>query len=269
MIRIFVSLLGFMFLSIAAAAEPDAAGCKDYFVTRLAGYRIWECDVKDFDSAVFAEGTNKETKVDGRIVTNFYQQPDDATPNSPALVRRNYENALKAAGWIVIYSDNDTLTEKQTKDGEERWAQLTGNGGSSYQLLLAQKAGMQQSVVSAGDMLTALNKDGHISLHINFDTGKATIKPDSKSIVDQVIALMKQNSQLNLSIEGHTDNVGATASNKTLSVARAQSVVSALVNAGVAQSRLSAAGFGQERPIADNNTEDGRAQNRRVDLVKK
>ena len=128
---------------------------------------------------------------------------------------------------------------------------------------------MQQSVVTADDMATALNRDGRISLHINFDTGKSTIKPDSQPIVDQIVAMMKSNSSLQLSVEGHTDNVGNAQANQTLSQSRAQAVVAAVTGAGIAASRLSASGFGQTKPVADNSTDAGRAQNRRVDLVKK
>jgi outer membrane protein OmpA-like peptidoglycan-associated protein len=252
----------------STATAADAAGCKDYFVTRLAGYDLWQCDDKDFDSFAFAEGTDKETKVDGRIVDNWYRLPDDAKPNSKAIVRRNYENALKQAGWTVVYSDDDLLTEKQTVGGQERWVQLASNDGASYELRVAQKGAMEQSVTTAADMSSALKKDGRVTLQINFDTGKATIKPDSQSIVDQIVQLLRDDSTLKLSIEGHTDNVGDAASNKTLSDARAKSVVAAIVAKGIAAGRLTSIGYGQDKPIADNSTEQGRAKNRRVELVK-
>jgi OmpA-OmpF porin, OOP family len=69
-------------------------------------------------------------------------------------------------------------------------------------------------------------------------------------------------------IEGHTDNTGTPASNQTLSQARAKSVVEALVTGGISRDRLAAKGFGQDRPIADNRTDEGRAKNRRVEIVK-
>jgi outer membrane protein OmpA-like peptidoglycan-associated protein len=74
---------------------------------------------------------------------------------------------------------------------------------------------------------------------------------------------------MKISIEGHTDNVGAAAANKTLSDNRARSVMNAVVGGGIAANRLSAAGFGADKPIADNRSEDGRAKNRRVELVKR
>lgn len=81
--------------------------------------------------------------------------------------------------------------------------------------------------------------------------------------------MMKTNSDLKIGVEGHTDNVGTPASNKTLSEARAKSVVTAIVSQGISADRLTPVGFGQDKPVADNTTEEGRAKNRRVELVKK
>jgi outer membrane protein OmpA-like peptidoglycan-associated protein len=130
------------------------------------------------------------------------------------------------------------------------------------------KEAMKQDV-TASNLLDALNRDGHIALYINFDTGKATIKPKSKPIITQIVEMLKANQGLMVSVEGHTDNVGTPASNKTLSDQRAKTVVAAIVAQGIDAKRLSALGHGQDKPIADNKTEEGRAKNRRVELVKK
>jgi outer membrane protein OmpA-like peptidoglycan-associated protein len=86
--------------------------------------------------------------------------------------------------------------------------------------------------------------------------------------VVQIAALLEDNPLLKLTIEGHTDNVGGAKVNKSLSEARARAVVAVLVTMGIAPTRLKAAGFGQERPVADNATAEGRAKNRRLELVK-
>jgi OOP family OmpA-OmpF porin len=270
MLRIPRSLLLTLLIATPAyAVEPDAEGCKDFYVSRLAGYSISDCTLNDFDSFTFASGQTVETEVQGKIVMNSYKQPDDAAANSALKVQMNYLNALRADGWTIMFNDRDLLVAKQVKNGEERWFQLDDNGGSYYNLHLAQKGGMQQSVVSSDDMATALNRDGRISLHINFDTGRSTIKPESLPIVDQIAALMKGSAALQLGVEGNTDNVGSPQSNKALSLARAQAVVAAVAGKEIAVSRLTAVGFGQDKPVADNSTEEGKAQNRRVDLVKK
>ncbi len=241
-------------VSRADSSMPsDADGCKDFCVSRLAGYNIADCAQSDFDLFVFADGQSAHTTVEGKIVHDTHYQPAHTAPNSKALVNQNSMNALRANGSTVVYEDRDSVVAKQIKNGAERWVLVDGNGGSYYMLHLAKQAGMQQSVVTADDMSTALNRNGRISLRINFDTGRSTIKPDSLPMIDQIAATMKGNGALQISVEGNTDNLGEPQSNLVISRARAQSVV----------------GHGQEDTVADNSTEDGRAENRRVDLVKK
>ena len=104
---------------------------------------------------------------------------------------------------------------------------------------------------------------------MRFDTGKATIKAESLPLLDQVIAMLTGSGSLKLNVEGHTDNQGADAENQKLSEGRAKSVMAHLVSKGIPAARLASAGFGASRPVADNRSEEGRAKNRRVELVKK
>ncbi|MEO5695085.1 MAG: OmpA family protein, partial [Usitatibacter sp.] len=138
----------------------------------------------------------------------------------------------------------------------------------SYKLWVTEVAQMQQ-VVAANKLLDELNKNGFIALYINFDTGKWDLKDDGKATVAEIVKMLKTAPTLKIGIEGHTDNVGQAAANKTLSEKRAQSVMNAIVAGGIDAKRLSSAGFGQEKPVADNRGEEGRAKNRRVELVKK
>jgi K(+)-stimulated pyrophosphate-energized sodium pump len=100
-----------------------------------------------------------------------------------------------------------------------------------------------------------------------FDTGSATIKSESTKQLEQLAAVLKAYPNVAISIEGHTDNTGDAAANKTLSVERAAAVEKALERLGVDDARISSAGYGPAKPIASNDTEDGRAQNRRVEVV--
>jgi outer membrane protein OmpA-like peptidoglycan-associated protein len=160
------------------------------------------------------------------------------------------------------------MVGKIVKDGSELWVEVATLGGDDYYLTVVLKELMKQDV-TASAMFEALNRDGHIALYINFDFGKSIIRDESKPIIEQIVQMMKSNPDLKVGVEGHTDNVGTPASNKPLSEERAKSVVSAIVGQGISSDRLSPAGFGQDKPIADNNTEEGRAKNRRVELVKK
>lgn len=92
--------------------------------------------------------------------------------------------------------------------------------------------------------------------------------PDSQAQIEQIVALLKDNPDLKLGIYGHTDNTGDAKHNLKLSEQRAESVVAALTKAGIESNRLTAKGFGDTQPVANNASEDGKAKNRRVELVK-
>lgn len=100
---------------------------------------------------------------------------------------------------------------------------------------------------------------------VNFDFNKANIRPDAAGILKEAATILKDNT-VNVSVEGHTDSVGSDQYNLKLSLRRAAAVKAFLVKEGVAESRLSTRGLGESQPVASNDTDDGRAQNRRVEL---
>lgn len=101
---------------------------------------------------------------------------------------------------------------------------------------------------------------------IEFTTGRSTIKVESYPVLDEIAQVLKENTSMRLRVEGHTDSVGSAAVNKRLSQSRAEAVRDYLISRGIGPDRLVAVGHGQERPIADNSTEEGRAKNRRVEF---
>lgn len=126
-------------------------------------------------------------------------------------------------------------------------------------------------VVEAKEMETALARDGRIAIYgIFFDFDKAVIKPESRSQIDQLGTLLKDNPKLEILIVGHTDGKGAFDYNQSLSQRRAQAVSEALVSGhGIPAARLTPAGAGMVAPVASNRTEEGRARNRRVEIVER
>lgn len=99
-----------------------------------------------------------------------------------------------------------------------------------------------------------------------FETGKSTLKPESQEQLKNIAAIMKAYPSVEIKLGGYTDNTGNADTNKKLSDARAKNVMAELVKLGVAAKRMAAEGYGQEHPVADNSTEAGRAQNRRIDV---
>jgi outer membrane protein OmpA-like peptidoglycan-associated protein len=124
--------------------------------------------------------------------------------------------------------------------------------------------------LDSGGIAKLLDEQGKLALYgIQFDFNQATIKPESAQVLGQVAEVLKNQPDLKLMIEGHTDNVGKPAYNMELSRKRAQSVKDYLIqNHQVDGARLTTQGFGDTKPMAKNDTETGRAQNRRVELVK-
>lgn len=102
---------------------------------------------------------------------------------------------------------------------------------------------------------------------INFESGSAEIKPSSYALLDSAVDVMTRFPDLNLSIEGHTDNKGTDEDNQKLSEDRAAAVMAYLVGKGISEDRLQAKGFGETKPVADNETAKGRAENRRIEFV--
>jgi outer membrane protein OmpA-like peptidoglycan-associated protein len=135
---------------------------------------------------------------------------------------------------------------------------------------IIEKQVMQQEVtLDAAGMANSIADTGSVAIYgINFDTASSVLKQDSEPAIDEIAKLLTDNPALKVYIVGHTDMVGDAASNMKLSLARAQSVINALVSKhGIIASRLIAFGNGPYAPIASNKTDEGRAKNRRVELV--
>jgi len=114
-----------------------------------------------------------------------------------------------------------------------------------------------------------LMQDGKIiSNGIRFNVNKATLKPESMGIINEIADLMKKNPGISFSVEGHTDSDGSDTYNQTLSEQRAATVVSTLINLGIDSGRLTSTGWGESKPLDTNSTPEGKANNRRVEFLK-
>jgi OOP family OmpA-OmpF porin len=151
------------------------------------------------------------------------------------------------------------------------WIQIEmGNGAEYWETVVVETTLTQDVVANAAELSTGISASGHIVVNgILFDTAKADVKPESSPAIEQVAKMLAQDPKLKVYVVGHTDNVGALASNLDLSKRRAAAVVQMLITQyHVAADRLAPYGDGPYAPIQTNDTEAGRALNRRVELVK-
>jgi OmpA-OmpF porin, OOP family len=268
---VFILMAGFALL----IAQEDREGCKDpALFTRMPGYHIYRCDDLQFDRFEFRIGDNKTQIVEGHSLLIYYDLNDNVKAPSPLQTVRNYTNAVKKIGGQVVYEWDDAgpyATMKVVKNGMEVWATIAASYNGSYNIQVIEKEAMKQDVVAdASSMASSIKETGKVAIYgIYFDTGKATLKPESQPTLLEIAKLLKTNPGLKLYVVGHTDNTGAFDANVKLSMDRAAAVVNALVSKqSVNAASLKACGDGPTSPVATNDTEEGKALNRRVELVK-
>jgi OOP family OmpA-OmpF porin len=273
--KIIGSFMLMLVFSVPLIAQDDADGSKDpALFTRMPGFYVSRYDDIQFDRFEFLIKPDKTQAVEGHSIFIIYWLKDDAQSPSAIQIVRNYTNAIKKAGGQVIYEFEDGGSQnaimKLVKDKKEVWPYVTA-AGHTYNLNIIEKEAMNQDVVAdANSMATAIKETGKVALYgIYFDTGMAVLKPESLPALQEIAKLLKANPNLKLYVVGHTDNTGAFDANMKLSMERSAAVVNALVSQhGIAAAGLKACGDGPTAPVATNDTEEGKALNRRVELVK-
>jgi OOP family OmpA-OmpF porin len=289
--------LGFL-LSIASL--PAQVLAKDHpLIKPYPGSRGGITAEREFDEYELITGPIKDGKLtqsqhlEGKVTELQYSIPDGRTVLE---VYRNYEAALKQAGFEVLFACKGAecgsgraqvkgletilvwgemprvLSAKLSRPEGDAYVALHIPNTSKVILNIVEVKPMETGMVAvnAAALASDIGKAGHVAVYgIYFDTGKADIKPESEPVLQEIAKLLKEDAALKLHVVGHTDNVGALAMNLELSKRRAAAVMQALTSQhGVAAARLNAEGVGPLAPVASNDSEGGRAKNRRVELVK-
>lgn len=268
-----LGLVSFAMVGLAAAEQTDIKGCQDHpLLTRMPTYWIHHCANKEFDAFAFPVALKQTETVEGkRSDLSYYPQATATTRPSELQIRRNFDSAITRLGGKLVYSAPPRSTYTVKRDGKEFWVQLTTEFTGKYGLTIVEKAGMAQDIeANAGAFAADLRSTGHVAIHgLYFDTGKTDLKPESQAAIGEIAKLLQGDPALKVYVVGNTDNVGTYESNLKLSQGRAEAVVAALTGThGIAAARLRACGIGPLAPVASNDAEDGRARNRRVELVR-
>jgi len=272
-ILFFVALVLFYSSSFS---QEDAKGSKDHpLFNRMPGYRIMGYEDKDFNVFdKFLDENGKKMIVEGHYFYFNYGLNDGEKMASGPQVLRNYINAVKKTGGTVVYEEGCcNVYLKLIKNNRITWVRVKAyTDAGSYQVWIVEEEEMEQViVVDAKSMMSDINAQGRVAIYgIYFDFDKSDVKPESDPTLKEISKLLAENPTLNLYVVGHTDNVGDFSYNMKLSQERADAVVKTLVSKyGVNKKRLTPAGVGPLAPVTSNDTEEGKAKNRRVELIKK
>lgn len=253
-------------------AVSDRPGGKDHpLFSRMPGFYIFAYRETEFDRYEFQLEGGKREAVEGHYYEIGYKPNPGIQLPSPIQVNRNYINAAKAIGGqqIASYKNGWNSVLKIVRNNMETWVYINAYGGE-YHLHIIEKQLMEQDVTANADsMAQSIKATGKATLYgIYFDTGKAVIKPESEPALKEIVKLLQADPKLKLYVVGHTDNAGTYDYNVKLSKERAEAVVKTLTGKhGIAASRLLACGAGPIAPAESNKTEEGKAKNRRVELV--
>jgi outer membrane protein OmpA-like peptidoglycan-associated protein len=256
-------------------AQEDKEGSKDpALFTRMPGYYIDRYDDLQFDRYEFRISDEKTQAVEGRHLFIIYYPKNNVQIPSPLQIVRNFTNAVKKISGQLVYEYDDAgpcVVLKVVKNGLEVWAFVYASGNGSYSIHIIEKQAMNQDVIAdANSLANSIKESGKVAVYgIYFDTGKSILKPESQPTLQEITKLLGTDPNLKLYVVGHTDNTGIFDANMKLSMDRAAAVVNALVSQfSVNAARLKASGDGPTSPVASNDNEEGRALNRRVELVK-
>ena len=232
----------------------------------LEVYRNYEDELKSKGFQIVNSGALSDLKFDGSFLATVMQEGGFAPGFYPGSVQNVYEiSAVKPDPTGDIHLRVITMEATGAQFGMQ-----PGDVGIVVDTVRVKGVTNKMVDGTADDMSKQLASTGSVNLYgIYFDTDKTDIKPESKGTLDEVGKLMSGDASLKLKVVGHTDNVGSADHNNDLSLRRAQSVVQALTTTySVDSSRLTPSGAGSTQPVASNDTDDGRAKNRRVELVK-
>lgn len=220
-------------------------------------------------------GTNKNYER-VRIYQNSADHGGGERSYYPGIPRGTGESRVSSPGWrrvsisfnqraLKVYLDDARLLNIPNVDFNPLGITLAYHSPSGQHNGYVKNVRIAQGAVPLYDKVLS---DGRIvTSGIRFDVAKATIRPESMGVINEVVALMRQHAGLKFSVEGHTDSDGNEASNQALSEARARAVADQMAALGIDPSRLAHKGWGQSKPVASNSTPEGKAENRRVEFV--
>lgn len=257
----------FLLVSIQSFSQSDPL--RNPMIARLPNYQLMHSE-KQFDEIEVQVSTVERINVSGEKTFAEFAYDPNAKFRHPAQAQilKTYGETLQSLGGQLLARGPNYMFYRTKLNQKEYIAAIeVFESGKKYCVVMVERE-LLQNFIPAQEMFKGLSEAGRVTLYISFASGSSQIPNESLPSIDEIVRMMVRVPTLKVKIEGHTDNVGSKADNKALSEDRAKAVVEAIVKKGIDRSRLTAIGVGDADPIADNSTEKGRLQNRRVEIVK-
>ncbi|KAB7530213.1 OmpA family protein [Flagellimonas olearia] len=246
-----------LYVAVDGIMTPFEGKVWKTYVSAEGGYDAWSLPYfqKSYDDIITSVGGVKI--FDGKISYEEYE-------------RYHGDAVYMGEDGSIGYTDQRIKTYViRRSDGGDIYVQMTGDGVSGSLNILQKKPFEQTITILKSEKIQRdLEETGKVVLYINFELDKAVLTSKGKEAVDEVAKVLQGDKELKISIHGYTDSSGEETHNQKLSESRARTVMAELIAMGIATERLSSLGHGSQNPLADNGTDEGRAKNRRVELIK-
>jgi outer membrane protein OmpA-like peptidoglycan-associated protein len=265
-----------LLLTTQILTAQSSTDCKDHpLFSTMSNHKIAQCAKKEFEKLVLYRVDKTKGKIEFQkegeydYVSYRFEGDWDKRP-SFAQIGQNYINAIQKAGGQILYKGDAVLYGTMKKNTNTYWIKVETDGSGYYGIESLKEAALRQDIVmTAEEIKNNIAEEGKAIFYgIYFDIDKATVKSESAAAISEIANYLKINPAIKVFIVGHTDNTGTNEVNRKLSKDRADAVINELVTKyTVPGSQLLADGVGPLCPVATNKTEEGRARNRRVEMV--
>ena len=255
--------------------DPIKSNCEEKeFFSSLPNHDLIGCEDREFDSfTIFtldSQGNRISQKKEGQKIVTQYRWLDDwnARP-SKEMIYKNYQNAVEKLGGKLLYSGSASYFYFE-RSGDKHWMEVNSDGSGDYQVTVIREDAMKQYVTwTAKEIQKAMSEDGQVAFYgILFDTNQATLKPESEETLKEIATYLLANPQIKVYLVGHTDNTGSAEHNLSLSKQRAEAATQYLIQKHqIPGTQVKPEGVGELSPVTSNQSEEGKAKNRRVVMV--
>ncbi len=254
-----------LLLSGMLTRGQETEGPKDYpLFPKIKGFDLVDNRSVDFGGYRFCDENGDQFEMQGKVLYYYYETPGTV---KPSMIIDTFSKIVSDLGGKAYGDDPNQKWMTLKKDNKLIWVDLFAE--DFYYTLNIVEKGEVLSDITADELITELDTKGAATLYLNFDRDQCFIKDECKPVFEMIVSALNNDTTATYRVESYTDDVGRSDDNLLLSANRAKSFITALAALGINAERLEPVGFGEDDPVADNGTAEGRALNNRLVIVKK